>query len=52
MLGGGVRFDEFRFDVADKVDPPHGGLQWAGRWQGKGNLAFTPSRSRAASRFT
>jgi hypothetical protein len=45
MLGGGVRYDEFRFDVADKVDPPHSGLQWAGRWQGKGNLAFTPSRA-------
>ena len=45
MLGGGVRYDEFRFDVADKVDPLHSGLQWAGRWQGKGNLAFTPSRA-------
>jgi outer membrane receptor for monomeric catechols len=45
MLGGGVRYDEFRFDVADKVDPQHSGLQWAGRWQGKGNLAFTPSRA-------
>jgi hypothetical protein len=31
LLGGGVRYDEFRFDVA-------------GRWQGKGNAAFTPSR--------
>jgi outer membrane receptor protein involved in Fe transport len=45
ILGGGVRYDEFRFNVADKVDPLHSGLQWAGRWQGKGNLAFTPSRA-------
>ena len=45
LLGGGVRYDEFRFDVADRVDPARGGLQTAGRWQGKGNAAFTPSRS-------
>ena len=45
MLGGGVRYDEFRFGVGDMVDPLHSGLQWAGRWQGKGNLAFTPSRA-------
>jgi outer membrane receptor protein involved in Fe transport len=43
LLGGGVRFDEFRFDVADKVNPDQGGVQSAGRWQGKGNVAFTPS---------
>ncbi len=45
IFGGGVRYDEFRFAVADLVNPPNGGLQWAGRWQGKGNLAFTPSRA-------
>jgi outer membrane receptor protein involved in Fe transport len=45
LLGAGVRYDEFRFNVADKIDPLHDGLQWAGRWQGKGNLAFTPSRA-------
>jgi outer membrane receptor protein involved in Fe transport len=43
LVGGGVRYDEFRFNVADKVNPP-GGLQWSGRWQGKGNLALTPSQ--------
>ena len=43
LLGGGVRYDEFRFDVADKVNPEQSGVQAAGRWQGKGNLAFTPS---------
>ena len=44
LLGGGVRYDEFRFDVADRVNPVSGGLETAGRWQGKGNAAFTPSR--------
>ena len=44
LLGGGVRFDGFRFAVADRVDPDHGGTQSAGRWQGKGSAAFTPSR--------
>jgi hypothetical protein len=45
LVGGGVRYDEFRFDVADKVHPELGGVQSAGRWQGKGNVAFTPSQS-------
>ena len=44
LLGGGLRYDEFRFNVADKVNPDYSGVQAAGRWQGKGNLAFTPSR--------
>jgi len=44
ILGGGVRYDEFRYGVADRVNPDSGGLQYAGRWQGKGNLAFTPAR--------
>lgn len=44
MLGGGLRYDEFRFNVADKVNPDYSGVQAAGRWQGKGNIAFTPSR--------
>lgn len=43
LLGGGVRFDEFRYDVRDLVSPDQSGTQSAGRWQGKGNLAFTPS---------
>jgi hypothetical protein len=44
LLGGGVRFDEFRFGVVDKVNPEMGGVQTAGRWQGKGNVAFTPAK--------
>jgi outer membrane receptor for monomeric catechols len=44
LVGGGIRYDEFRFDVTDKVNPDRSGVQSAGRWQGKGNIAFTPSR--------
>jgi outer membrane receptor protein involved in Fe transport len=43
LLGGGVRYDAFRYDVADRVNPDQSGIQAAGRWQGKGNLAFVPS---------
>jgi len=44
-LGGGLRFDEFWFDVTDKVIPSQSGSQSQGRWQPKGTLAYTPSRS-------
>ena len=44
-MGGGLRFDEFRYDVADKVNPNQSGVKSAGKWQGKGNAAFTPSHS-------
>ena len=43
ILGGGIRFDEFRYNVRDRVNPDDSGLQYAGRWQGKGNFAFTPA---------
>ena len=43
LVGGGLRFDEFRYNVEDRVTPESGGLRYAGRWQGKGNVAFTPS---------
>lgn len=45
ILGAGVRFDEFRYEVADQVNPWQSGVQPAGRWQGKGNAAFTPSQA-------
>ncbi len=45
MLGGGLRYDEFRYGVVDRVDPAAGGVEWAGRWQGKANAAFTPVRA-------
>jgi hypothetical protein len=43
LLGAGVRFDEFRYAVTDRVTPENGGVQSAGRWQGKGSAAYTPS---------
>ncbi len=44
LVGGGLRYDEFRYGIRDEVDPAQSGAQTAGRWQGKGNAAFTPSR--------
>ncbi len=44
ILGGGLRYDEFRYQVQDRVNPDASGLQYGGRWQGKGNLAVTPSQ--------
>src|SRR6516225_899316 len=43
LVGAGLRFDEFRYDVQDQVNSEASGLQYAGRWQGKGNIAFTPA---------
>jgi hypothetical protein len=43
LLGAGIRFDEFRYGLKDQIDPAESGVQGAGRWQGKGNAAFTPS---------
>jgi hypothetical protein len=43
LAGAGIRFDEFRYQVEDRVTPEAGGAQGAGRWQGKGNLAFVPA---------
>lgn len=45
ILTGGMRFDEFRWHVLDKVVPSQSGTEAKGRWQPKANLAFTPSRS-------
>lgn len=42
LIGGGLRYDRFRYDVADRVTPEDGGLQSAGRWQGKATVALTP----------
>lgn len=44
LLGGGLRYDQFRYDVADRINPEDSGVQTAGRWQGKGSIAFTPAR--------
>src|SRR5258707_714887 len=45
LVGGGLRSDVFRYGVIDQVIAAQSGVQWANRWQGKGNLAFTPSKS-------
>ncbi len=42
-LDGGLRYDYFRFDVRDRVQPDFSGLQSASRFQPKANVAFTPS---------
>jgi hypothetical protein len=44
LAGAGLRYDEFRFDVKDRVNPALGGLEGAGRWQPKGSLAYTPTQ--------
>ncbi len=44
LVNGGLRYDEFRFDVRDRVTPESSGAESAGRWQPKAGLAFTPSR--------
>jgi hypothetical protein len=38
LLSGGLRYDEFRFDIARDS-------RWAGRWQGKGSATFRPFAS-------
>ncbi len=43
-VGAGVRYDEFRFGVADRVNGALSGSQWSGRFQPKANLGFTPSQ--------
>jgi outer membrane receptor protein involved in Fe transport len=44
ILGGGLRYDVFRFRVTDRLDPARGGTETAGRWQPKASVAFTPLR--------
>jgi outer membrane receptor protein involved in Fe transport len=43
QLGGGMRYDRFRFGIQDRVDPLMSGAQSAGRWQPKASVAYTPS---------
>ena len=38
----GLRFDYFRFDVADHIDPARSGLQGESRFQPKANVSYTP----------
>src|SRR5207245_10070134 len=39
QAGGGIRYDEFRFDVADRVQPLTGGAETCGRLQPTAPLA-------------
>jgi len=43
QAGGGLRYDGFRFEVRDRLDPLTGGARLAGSLQPKANVAFTPS---------
>lgn len=43
LLTGGLRYDVFRYGLMNRVDPELSGIQSAGRWQGKGAAALTPS---------
>ena len=43
QAGAGIRYDEFRFAVADRVRPLSSGQATAGRVQPKASVAFTPS---------
>ena len=45
IVGAGLRLDEFRWNLKDRIVPVHGGTEAAGHWQPKVNLAFTPSSS-------
>ena len=42
IVGGGVRFDEFRYNVHDELNPVSE-LQYSGKWHGKASLAFAHS---------
>ncbi|HKX32563.1 MAG TPA: TonB-dependent receptor [Blastocatellia bacterium] len=42
-LDAGLRYDHFRFDVRDRIDPLASGVQGSSRVQPKANVAYTPS---------
>ena len=44
VLGAGLRYDAFGFDVRDQVDPLNSAVEASGRPQPKFSAAFTPSR--------
>jgi outer membrane receptor protein involved in Fe transport len=43
LLGGGLRWDLFRFDLRDRLEPNLSGTDSAVRMQPKASLAYTPS---------
>jgi outer membrane receptor protein involved in Fe transport len=42
VVAGGLRYDEFRYLVEDRMNPGGGGLQYGGKSQGKGTVAWRP----------
>lgn len=50
-LEGGLRFDYFRFSVADKVNPLFSGTRGAGRLQPKATVAFIPFERHPATLY-
>jgi outer membrane receptor protein involved in Fe transport len=42
-VDAGLRFDEFRFDVTDRLAPANSGLNYAGKAEPKVNVVYTPS---------
>ncbi|MCC7234440.1 MAG: TonB-dependent receptor [Bryobacterales bacterium] len=42
-LGGGARYDVFRFDVRDRMEPEFSGAHTSGEWQPKAHVSLTPS---------
>jgi hypothetical protein len=43
QASAGLRYDEFRFSIHDRVEPQSAGPVSVGRWQPKASFAFTPS---------
>jgi outer membrane receptor protein involved in Fe transport len=43
QLGGGLRYDLFRFDLQDRISPEESASDWSGEFQPKLNLGFRPS---------
>jgi outer membrane receptor protein involved in Fe transport len=43
IVGAGMRYDAFRFDVRDRVDPLNSNLESSGRWQPKLSAAYSPT---------
>jgi len=45
IASGGLRYDEFRYALKDLVNFNGDGLQYGGKWQGKGSIGYTPRSS-------
>ena len=44
LATAGLRYDAFRFDVRDRLNPAQSAAEPAARWQPKLSLAYTPTR--------